>query len=1609
MASATPEVQNIKDNSNIGEEATTKCNAPSQGDSAIPPETDAHVAMMESAPDDKGTDVDLGTNADSQEGREKKNDHGGEMIIDLCLSEDEEKNGAVAGVSNDNMFAVAVDSDDDSDTGRMKISELKTEGELIQNNSLSIPTKEEREEKDVSEVSKDDPSKNDPKGPQDGITGDDISEKHVLEMNPFTKMIPSSSHSPKENTLSNKAQPTMEGSTSAKRDSNVLGALQEKTPAAKKPKNGDAVLNFMPEPQEVLIPNPTPNPQMSGLIPAPTPASEKGEIICSVQVSSPKTDSQSSQFEIKPNATSSAQAVARLVSTSDDDPKSKGQQSVLIPIPKPGTQAASASFPKPETQSVPSMSPKNTSETAIKSSPLSVSVGGYGAVPTSTPVKVPDSYKTVGARVISESVATEVNTPPSVQRLPVSPDKGPSINAPQQQKLLDDMSSTVPSANSSVGSKDDKGPICDPTFASLVKLDPVKTYGPLPLLSARDIAELESSLQIGERFNNGPDDGWRDDWSGNIQLIDKELIMNRDKLAQNPQTKPITMPFCEYVSKNAKNSDGLRGLSLLLSYVYHMKGTPAMAKKLLAHALQRPAKGVDQRLNFIVDAVKRISYDPTVLTQDGWTTVKSESPQGASGGAFLIGRRVIWHRFEAIVIAYVHDDEIGDLWKAMWLEDQETFDLEADELQEALQKWEKKQKKKEEKAMSSKMAKPLSGGSIHKAEGTVIKPPKTTTSRRFSASTNFTVDGIEHGIILATPLHPNARIGVVWPARVMHVSEIKALGTQQASRRSSSKNSIHVVFLAPYWNGHYSFTSKNKTDLFMKNPNAGKDAFSAGPLFEMETVEVSETTIQKYPYDDLNSESLSIDNLRSAFRFLGLPKAAFPRFLDSHRLAMSLKTFARREISKTRSSENDASHATAFAALTDTHTLSVRTAMFPNALLILPYDHILSNLPPPTEQVSQLGSDDGVGVSEPVLKLHLVMKAMAPPHCWGNTLMDQSETNLANSNSPLPKGIDALSTPDSGRGLTPINSPDPKLSSSRLRASGSSKTDDDFADWSPSNFASGYLLNHIAVDSNGKAPTAALTSLGNELDTLLSWFRTEFSAADKLSREERENKLEAFLCRCLVIKGYGEDLLALNDVPKNINCRNLTLEWRKTCERIFKRAIAKFSVSGFGNGVTVVLTDSRCNQHLTATGSFERAVRLPAAIRGAKQAGAGSREGVKLVTQVDEKYMELAEKKILPKAHKASYLKRIKAKIAALPPDAKGAPLTDDSEGEGGEDTMGSRGSYTAAVAGIAAALQAVNMVVGGKCVNVFCAVRPPGHHAGRDLRPMNAISNGFCLLNAAACAALYATAPQSEGGLGLKRVCVIDFDVHHGNGTQDILCSTHDSRFLYVSLHAGGAHINGYDDGGNGSETDDNLRRSLPGGGKNEGIFPGRCGDTSPHEGVLNIPLGQKVTAQAIGNALVSQVSPAVEAFSPELIVLSAGFDAHKHDPLGMGGLSAEDFGSVTDVACQMAFKSCSGRVLSILEGGYGVPCCRIKNDLFLPNNLVNGGDSTDQADGASKNLAAFKILDLGDDLPTSMEDDVPIPLQQKLDRCHAEGFLECVKEHVSSLSRCNGRMGTK
>lgn len=208
------------------------------------------------------------------------------------------------------------------------------------------------------------------------------------------------------------------------------------------------------------------------------------------------------------------------------------------------------------------------------------------------------------------------------------------------------------------------------------------------------------------------------------------------------------MPFHEWCAKSSVENAGLRGLELLLSYVYHTKGCPQMAQKILAHALGKPASSMQKRLEFITDAIRRITFDPVVLDQDGWTTKKAESPEGSMGGAFLIGRRVIWQKYEAIIIAFTLDEAWGSLWKAVWIEDLETFDMEADEVKEALLKYEKRQARIQKRAVSANIA---------------------SGSTRKQATARFLVEGIEHGIVLALS---KASKGVMWPARVMHVSEI---------------------------------------------------------------------------------------------------------------------------------------------------------------------------------------------------------------------------------------------------------------------------------------------------------------------------------------------------------------------------------------------------------------------------------------------------------------------------------------------------------------------------------------------------------------------------------------------------------------------------------------------------------------------------------------------------------------------------------------------------------------------------------------------------------------------------------------------------------------------
>ena len=140
----------------------------------------------------------------------------------------------------------------------------------------------------------------------------------------------------------------------------------------------------------------------------------------------------------------------------------------------------------------------------------------------------------------------------------------------------------------------------------------------------------------------------------------------------------------------------------------------------------------------------------------------------------------------------------------------------------------------------------------------------------------------------------------------------------------------------------------------------------------------------------------------------------------------------------------------------------------------------------------------------------------------------------------------------------------------------------------------------------------------------------------------------------------------LKDCGEN---QTVVSEWEKSLERVFTMLSKDASQPGFGNGVTLVLTDLRCNQHLTSNGCVERAVRLPAAIKAAKQAGAGSGWQVQLEQVVDEKYVTLAEDKILRLAHSVNYVKRMQSTCAGLPAKAIGQPLTEDSEGESGGDT----------------------------------------------------------------------------------------------------------------------------------------------------------------------------------------------------------------------------------------------------------------------------------------------------------------------------------------------------
>ncbi|AYM09993.1 MULTISPECIES: histone deacetylase family protein [Rhizobium/Agrobacterium group] len=209
-------------------------------------------------------------------------------------------------------------------------------------------------------------------------------------------------------------------------------------------------------------------------------------------------------------------------------------------------------------------------------------------------------------------------------------------------------------------------------------------------------------------------------------------------------------------------------------------------------------------------------------------------------------------------------------------------------------------------------------------------------------------------------------------------------------------------------------------------------------------------------------------------------------------------------------------------------------------------------------------------------------------------------------------------------------------------------------------------------------------------------------------------------------------------------------------------------------------------------------------------------------------------------------------------------------------DTYVSPKSLQAALTGIGAAMVAVDDVFTGAADNVFVASRPPGHHAE------TAKAMGFCLFNNAAIAARHAQKVH-----GAERVAIIDWDVHHGNGTQDIFWN--DTSVLFCSTH------------------------QMP-------LYPwsGDKNETGVKNNVVNAPLSPNTGSEYFREAFKSRVLPAIADFSPDLIIISAGFDAHHRDPLAQINLVGEDFDWATGRLLEMADKYASNRVVSLLEGGY-------------------------------------------------------------------------------------------
>lgn len=288
---------------------------------------------------------------------------------------------------------------------------------------------------------------------------------------------------------------------------------------------------------------------------------------------------------------------------------------------------------------------------------------------------------------------------------------------------------------------------------------------------------------------------------------------------------------------------------------------------------------------------------------------------------------------------------------------------------------------------------------------------------------------------------------------------------------------------------------------------------------------------------------------------------------------------------------------------------------------------------------------------------------------------------------------------------------------------------------------------------------------------------------------------------------------------------------------------------------TLFITHPLCLKHRPNPGHPESPARLEAILKAIEAPE---------FSMLDRKIAQRAGESDLALAHSEEYIHGILNLIPKI-----GFNFIDN-------DTIVSPESGEAALHAVGAVLDAVDAVLAGKANNAFCAVRPPGHHAQRSK------AGGFCLFNNIAIGAMAALKRHA-----LKRVAIVDFDVHHGDGTQSIVWQ--EAGIFYASIHQSPLYP-----------------------------FTGSIGENGAFDNIINAPLHAHSGGTAARQALIEKIIPRLNIFQPELILVSAGFDAHKDDPIGRLNWSTEDYTFLMAALLDVANRHCRGKLIAVLEGGY-------------------------------------------------------------------------------------------